>query len=314
MPTFVEPALATLASEAPEGSDWLHELKFDGYRIQARLAKGQVRLLTRSGLDWTAKFQSVADALRRAKLPPSIIDGEIVVQDSAGRSDFAALQRALSESDQDAFAFFVFDLLYADGIDLRSLPLSERKARLSDVLARGRAVPRIQLSDHVTSRGADMVVHACRLGLEGIVSKRLDAPYRSGRRGDWIKTKCSARQELVVIGFVPSEAAPNAIGSLVMGLHERGRLVHVGRVGTGYTAAMARTLYRKLKPLVIDTAPAIGVLRPAARGVRWVTPRLVAEVEMRGWGSDGLLRHASFKGLREDKSQRDVVREVPRKP
>ena len=309
LPDFVAPQLATLVDAAPKGAKWLHEIKFDGYRIEARIDGGKVRLLTRSGLDWTAKFKPVAEALKALKLPSALMDGEIVVEDAGGRSDFSALQAALKAKGGGDFVYHVFDLLYFDGLDLRSAPLAERKAVLAQVLDAASSGT-VRFSDHISDDGETMVRHACQLGLEGIVSKRADAPYRSGRGKDWLKTKCTDRQELVIAGYAPSSVTRGAIGSLVMGVHENGRLVHVGRVGTGYTASVARDLMKRLRPLESETQPfATPPGREASKGVRWVKPELVAEVELRGITADGQIRHAAFKGLREDKDAQDVVRE-----
>jgi bifunctional non-homologous end joining protein LigD len=312
MPDFVPPQLATLVASAPDAAGWVHEIKFDGYRIQAHVDGGKVKLFTRKGLDWTAKFKPVAEALKALELPSAILDGEIVVEDASGRSDFSALQSALKSRGAAAYVYRVFDLLYADGRDLRAAPLRERKAALEALLKNAPADSLVRYSDHIADDGAAMIRHACRLGLEGIVSKKAGAPYRSGRGGDWLKTKCTSRQELVVVGFAPSSVTKGAIGSLIMGVHENERLVHVGRAGTGYTVAVARDLMKTLRPLERDTPPFAGKLTAMERkDAHWVAPELVAEVEMRGFTADGHIRHAAFKGLREDKDAADVVREVP---
>lgn len=308
MPGFLAPQLAGLETVAPTGNGWLHEIKFDGYRMQAHIDGGKVRLFTRKGLDWTAKFKPIADALKALKLPSAILDGEIVVEDESGRSDFSALQVALKESAAERFIYRVFDVLYADGRDLRKVPLIQRKELLAALIGPSQGV--VQYSDHIVGNGDAMFRHAGRLGLEGIVSKRAEAPYRPDRK-DWLKIKCTDRQELVVVGWVPSTVSKNAVGSLVMGVHEGGKLVHVGRSGTGYTSSVAHELVKKLRPLERDTPPFEGKLtRIEAKDVRWVEPELVAEVEMRGFTHDGQIRHAAFKGLREDKDPEEVVREA----
>lgn len=309
LPHFIEPQLATLTEKPPVGARWIHEIKFDGYRLQARIDDGKVTLTTRGGLDWTKRFgTTVPGALSALDAKTALIDGELVVENDAGSSDFSALQADLSASRKDRFVFYVFDLLHLDGRDLTALPLEERKALLRKLVA---AEGPLRFSEHFDDRGALVLEHACRLSLEGIVSKRADAPYRSGRGRDWLKSKCSARQEFVVAGYVPSTASRNAIGSLVMGVYDDGRLDHVGRVGTGYSAAMARELFKTLQPLRIDESPFADRLDATARrDVVFVRPELVAEVEFRAWTADGNLRHAAFRGLREDKMAKDVVRET----
>jgi bifunctional non-homologous end joining protein LigD len=314
MPDFVAPMLATLARSAPTGDDWLHEIKFDGYRIQARIAEGRVRLLTRGGLDWTDRFgPDLVAAL--AQLPPdrAIFDGELVVETAAGASDFAALQGDLTEGRTDRFVFYAFDVMYLDGYDLRPAPLVERKAVLEGILAEaGRP---LRYSQHFPESGAMVLRHACRLSLEGIVSKRADDPYRSGRGRSWIKSKCLERQEFVIGGFVPSAKRSGAVGSLVLGVHDAKGLLPVGRVGTGFTAATAADLFRKLGRLAGETSPfATPLSREQAEGVRFVRPDLVAEVEFGSWTADRQLRHAAFRGLREDKPAAEVIREGTGQP
>lgn len=308
MPDFLEPQLATLADRPPQGSRWIHEIKFDGYRLQARIRKAKATLTTRGGLDWTRRFgKSIRDALEAMPVTEALIDGELVVENASGSADFSALQADLSDGRKDRFVFYAFDLLHLDGHDLTALPLIERRAMLRQLL---RDAGPVRYSEHFDDKGALVLEHACRLSLEGIVSKLADAPHRSGRGKDWRKSKCSARQEFVIGGYVPSTAAPHAIGSLVMGVYERDRLQHVGRVGTGFSASMARDLLKTLKTLRRETSPFGAKLgADASRNVVFVEPRLVAEVEFRAWTADGNLRHAAFRGLREDKVAKDVTRE-----
>ena len=309
LPEFLEPQLATLSSIAPSDERYLHEIKFDGYRLIARIEDGEVKLLTRSGLDWTEKFgPQVRDALAALPLKAALVDGEIVVETTAGASDFSALQADLSDNRTDRFRFYVFDLMHLDGRDLTELPLEKRKAQLKSLLSEDEGM--IRFSEDFDQSGAEVLNHACRLGLEGIVSKLRDAPYRPGRSKSWIKTKCSARQEFVVAGYTPSTVSKKAIGALALGVYEGDKLVHVGRVGTGFSRTVAEDLFRKVQGLRIDTSPFSGKLTSLeTRGLRYVKPELVAEVEFRAWTGDGHLRHASFRGLREDKAAKDVQRE-----
>jgi bifunctional non-homologous end joining protein LigD len=312
MPAFVEPALATLTSTPPSDDRWVHEIKFDGYRLQARMEAGRVMLLTRSGLNWTRKFgREITQAFRALPASAAIIDGEVVVENAAGASDFAALQADLQAGRTDRFRFFAFDLLYLDGRDIRKAKLVDRKAHLDTLLEDAPLV--LRYSEHFTESGSLVLQHACRLSLEGVLSKIKDAPYRSGRGRTWLKSKCSARQEFVVGGFVPSTVSRRAVGSLVLGLYERGKLRHVGRVGTGFTAHQAEVLYGRLDKIRTPQSPFDGNLTSAEkRSVHFVRPDLVAEIEFRGWTGDKHLRHASFRGTRDDKKATAVSWEGPR--
>lgn len=312
MPTFIEPMLASLVSAAPSGERWLHEIKFDGYRLQARIEAGRVKLLTRSGLDWTKKIgKAVVAALQELPVGTAILDGELVVETDTGASDFSALQADLSEGRSDRFVFYAFDLLYLDGYDLTALPLVERKALLEHVVASDAET--IRFSGHFDESGTMVLRHACRLSLEGIVSKLRDGPYRTGRGKSWVKSKCSARQEFVVAGYVPSTVSRKAIGSLILGVYEGDKLHHVGRVGTGFTSTVAEDLLGKLDRIRATSSPfAEPLAADEARQAKFVRPELVAEVEFRAWTAAGHLRHASFRGLREDKAAQEIVREIPK--
>jgi bifunctional non-homologous end joining protein LigD len=310
-PDFVAPCLARLEAQAPGGAGWVHEIKFDGYRMQARLERGRVELKTRTGLDWTEKFKPIAEAAAKLPADDALIDGEIVVDVGSGISDFSTLQADLSSGRTDRFVYYVFDLLFLDGEDLRKRPLLERKAALAKLVGKKRD-GRVRLSEDFAEPGPAVLKHACQLGLEGIISKQRAAPYRSGRTGDWLKIKCSDRQEFVIAGYKDSTVGPGLIGALALGYYQDGALRYAGRVGTGYTQKLARDLYRRLQPLRQDKAPFATRLETAQRrGVHWVKPELVAEIDSRGFTADQILRHPSFKGLREDKPAREVVRETP---
>ena len=309
MPSFIEPSLATLVAKPPASRNWVHEIKYDGYRLQARLEAGRVKLLTRTGLDWSKKFgKEIIAAIQTIPVGRALIDGELVVEATSGVSDFSALQADLSEGRSDRMVFYAFDLLYLDGYDLRRVALVDRKRALRGIL-QGAADP-LRFSEHFEEDGDLILRHACRLSLEGLVSKQGDAAYHSGRNKSWVKSKCSERQEFVVGGYVPSTVSRKAIGSLLLGVNDHGKLRYVGRVGTGYTATVAEDLMTRLERLRTDKSPFDGPLPPEdARKVRFARPELVAEIEVRGWTADNILRHASFRGLREDKDAREVVKE-----
>ncbi|MER9138503.1 DNA ligase D [Mesorhizobium sp. M0830] len=309
---FVEPQLATLERDAPPGKDWLHEVKFDGYRMQAQIAGTDVRLLTRTGLDWTAKFgDEIIAELAGLKCSDAIIDGEIVVLADSGVSSFALLQADLSARRTDRFLYYVFDTMRLDGKDLRAEPLVERKQALRDLLGKQPEYAAVRFSDHFAEPGNIMLEHVCRMGLEGVVSKRADAPYRSGRGPTWVKSKCTARQEFVIGGYLPSDKTGRGLRSILVGFHEGGKLHYAGRVGTGFSGKGANELKAKLDRLKATASPFSAAV-PKGKGLVWVKPELVGEVEFRSWTSDRIIRHASFQGLREDKPAEEVVQEKPK--
>jgi bifunctional non-homologous end joining protein LigD len=307
MPSFIEPQLASATTAPPVGASWVHEIKFDGYRLLARIDRGRVKLLTRKGLDWTTKFPTVKTALEALPVVAAFLDGEVVVQTDKGTPSFAELQADLSAGRSDRFRYYLFDLMHLDGMDLARVPLINRKAALGQLLAGHDGV--LAYSEHFASRGDTVFEHACRLGLEGTVSKLATSTYRPGRSKSWLKSKCVDGHELVIVGYVPSTTQRRAVGSLVGGVHVNGKLVYAGRVGSGYSTRVAEDLWQRLDAIRIP-APALDKPPPPEmrRNVRWVKPQLVADVELRGWTADGIVRHAVFKGLRADKEVADAVR------
>jgi bifunctional non-homologous end joining protein LigD len=310
LPRQLEPQLATLVAEPPEGDEWLHEIKYDGYRALCEVRGGKARLLTRHGKDWTAHFPGIAQAVSSLPVESALLDGEVVVIEADGRTSFQALQNALSEGRDGDLVCFAFDLLYLDGYDLRRAPLTARKAALAALLD-GAAGP-IRFSDHVQGQGKGFFRQACQHALEGTVAKRAEQPYHSGRSRDWLKVKCLQRQEFVIGGFTDPEGARSGLGALLVGVYDDGELVFSGKVGTGFSQRMLVDLRRRLDELERATPAFVNPPRgAAARGAHWVEPELVAEIAFSEWTRDGILRHPSFQGLREDKEPREIRREKP---
>jgi bifunctional non-homologous end joining protein LigD len=308
----IEPQLATLVAAPPGGDEWIHEIKYDGYRVFAEVDGGRAKLLTRRGKDWTDHFSPIGAAAATLPVRSAVLDGEVVVLEPDGRTSFQALQNALSEGRGDDLVYFAFDLLYLDGYDLRAVPLGARKEALETVLAAARGGGPLRWSDHVQGDGKSFFRQACSFALEGVVSKRADLSYHPGRSRDWLKVKCLQRQEMVIGGFTDPEGSRTGLGALLVGVYEGGELRYAGKVGTGFTTATLEQLRRRLDRLERREPPFSNPPRGAeARGVHWVEPKLVAEVAFTEWTRDGHLRHPTFKGLREDKDPREVVREVP---
>jgi bifunctional non-homologous end joining protein LigD len=308
-PSSPRPALATLVKDVPLGDEWLHEIKHDGYRFLASIRAGNARLLTRRGLDWTDRLPHLAARVKRIRVKEAVLDGEIAIVRPDGTSSFQALQHAFSGLDHPGLTYFLFDVLYADGYDLRGTPLFERKELLRALLDPSPS-DRLLFSDHVQGHGREVFERACQMRAEGLVSKSRTSSYEPRRTRNWLKTKCAKRQEFVLVGYTDPEGSRIGFGSLILGVHDdEGRLLFSGQVGTGFSEESLRDLHRRLQELEQSQSPLSVTPRELGRA-HWLRPELVAEVEFIEWTEDGRLRHPSFKGLRFDKEARDVRREL----
>ncbi len=313
LPSFIGPELAIAVTEPPEGDAWLHELKLDGYRIQAHIvekgSKRTTRLFTRKGLDWTHRMREVAEAVAELPVHAAILDGEVVVLDEKGHTSFADLQAAFDEGAPNPLTYFAFDLLHLDGHNLRGLTLERRKTILEGLLQEYGQDGTLRYSSHLRSRGREMFRQACKMGAEGVVSKLVTAPYRSERSRSWLKAKCARQQEFVIGGYTPLSNGSDGVGALLLGYHAGGKLMYAGRTGTGFTAKMREHLEQRLEPLRQATTPFHQPPAEAKKDAVWVKPQMVAEARFATWTADHLVRQAAFLGLREDKDPKEVVRE-----
>ena len=318
LPQWVSPQLTQLVEAAPDGDGWLHEIKYDGYRMHARLDAGTVKLLTRTGLDWTHKYPLIAEAVAALDARQAYLDGELCGVGPDGITSFNIVQLASDSGNAAALVFFLFDLLYLDGEEFRARPLIERKERLRTLLAN--AGPCLRYSDHVIGQGPAFYERACAMHVEGIVAKRVDAPYTPGNRGLWRKVKCLNQAEFVVVGWSEPEGRRPYLGALLLGYYDPdGKLIYAGRVGSGIDNAELERLWRRLKPLEAERMP-LDVAPPRGSRfgsplvlsrVHWVRPEWVAEVKSLAWTEDNLLRQVVYEGLREDKPAGDVRRSPP---
>ncbi|WP_070158020.1 DNA ligase D [Sphingobium phenoxybenzoativorans] len=301
-PPFRPVQLATLVDTVPTGNHWLHEMKYDGYRVLLAVGGGEAVAYTRSGLDWSEKFPGLVEAAAQLKVGTALIDGEAVVLDSDGRSGFQALQNALKGA-PERIDYFAFDLLELDGEDLTQMPLTERKARLAKILPKGKS--RLRYSDHIVGNGEKLLHQFCEANLEGVISKQVDGRYVGARSGGWLKTKCIKRQKFVVVGWTPSDKS-RLFRSLILGVHEDGVLRYAGKVGTGFDTQEIIDLMAVMAQLEQDAAT-VKAPRAEVRGAHWLRPKLVAEIAYTEMTNEGTLRHPSYLGLREDKKPEAVV-------
>ena len=310
LPDQMAPQLATLVDRAPAG-DWHYEIKFDGYRILARVRDGHVHLFTRNGHDWSDRLPRQVKALAALKLKDCWLDGEVVSLNRDGLPDFQGLQQAFDSGRSQDLVYYLFDAPFLHGQDQRSVALQERRAALKAALA-GNQSPLLRFSETFAADHHDILHSACSLGLEGVIGKRAGSPYSSTRSADWIKLKCRRRQEFVIVGYTRPQGSRSGFGALLLAVHADRALVYAGRVGTGFDQATLQTLYKKMQPLARQSSPLANPVTAAqARGVHWIRPQLVAEVQFAEWTREGLVRQAAFVGLRSDKPQEQIVHEPP---
>lgn len=311
MPEFVAPQLATLVDKPPEGDEWFHELKFDGYRLLGHLKNGQVRFWTRNQNDWTAKFPALGKALKDIQLRTAIFDGEVVALDSSGRASFQRLQQSINKGSGAALFYHVFDLIYIEGYSLVKSKLRDRKRVLAELFERLGDKGVLRYSDHIEGNGAEFLKEACKFGLEGIVSKRADSVYEFTRSRNWLKVKCLRRQEFVIAGYTLSDKGI-PFSSLILGVYDQGELIYAGRAGTGFSDTQRVELKKMLDRIARKERPFAVIPNDAGlRRAVWVEPKLVGEVAFSEWTDEGIIRHPSFQGLRQDKRPQEVVREEP---
>ncbi|RWO03882.1 MAG: hypothetical protein EOS07_31850 [Mesorhizobium sp.] len=297
LPAYIEPCLPRQVAKAPSGPRWVHEIKHDGYRLAVRIDAGEVRLVTRRGLDWTKRFPLVVNAAGELDVRSAYLDGEVVIEGDDGIADWVALHACASAGRCPGAILWAFDLLFLNGKDLRSLPLIERKARLF-VLLGDQSHVGIRYVEHIEGEGQVIFEHASGLGIEGIVSKLADSPYRSGRSDAWQKTKSWQRDRFVVAGYIPNTGDPRLVGALVLGQWKSGELVPAGKVGTGWSVKLAGELAAALDTIRQPDPPfATRIAHNTHKGAKWVRPIVTVEVDHRGWTGDGLLRHPSFRGV-----------------
>lgn len=308
-PDFIPPQLALLVDHPPMGEHWVHEIKYDGYRIQTQIKNGRVKMLTRKGLDWTTKYKALAKELAKLDVESAVLDGEIVWQDENGRSDFQLLQNAMKSEKTNALIYWVFDLMYLNGEDLTGLPLLARKEKLKDILNER---SQVKFSDHFIGIGTKMLEASCKMNLEGVVSKRADATYVSGRHDYWVKSKCVKRQEFVIGGYTDPEGSRKSFGALLLGFYEKGKFKFAGKCGTGFNQQSLKDIGQKLRKLETKTSP-FELNEPKGRTLHYVKPELVAEIAYAEMTRDGHLRVPVFQGLRLDKPAKNIGLDTPKK-